>query len=1336
MNEQTRHSLLVQRFELISLVGEGGMGSVYRGLDWDTGQVVAIKLLRADQRQPSDIDRFVREAKLLSTLRHPGIVGYIDHGFSSDGQPFLVMEWLDGEDLHSRLQRGCLTVPETLTLLTKTAEALGFAHAAGVIHRDLKPSNLFLRAGRIENLAVLDFGIARHAAVSRAMTRTGAVLGTPDYMAPEQARGEREVGPAADLFSLGCVLYECLCGQPPFAAAHIAATLAKILFAEPPALRLRVSGLPAGVDALIQSLLAKDPKQRPDNLLATLHDSELRLTLEYARTLREDVTIPERLADAEQRLLSVVVVTPRGGALPDATLAADVVLGQQHDLLLLRQSLQGLDARLEELADGSLVGTILPISGDATEQVTRAVQCAQLLRERFAEADVVMATGRGISGAALPIGEAIDRAGRLLRQELAGGRDSASGEILLDEVSASLLQGRFALEARGSLFALRGENIAADPSRPLLGRPTPCVGREGELGLLEGTLSSCIDESSPRAILVTAAPGLGKSRLRHEFLRRVRQRHPEAEVWLGQCDPLSSGTSYGPLSRILRAICHIQEGAPLEEKRARLRERLSQHIEKAAAAHVCELLGELCGVPFPAEHNLKLRAARQDPRLMADLVLQALLGLLRGECSRAPLVLVLEDLQWCDSLTVKVLGAALTQLLDAPLCVLALARPELHATFPHLWRGLVQVIPLRPLSRKAAERLVQQFLGQAASPTLQSRIVEQADGNPLWLEELIRSAASGAAGEAPLGILAMLQARIGQLPAHLRQLLRAASVFGESACLGGVAALLQRREDGELAAQVKGLEEREILLTSASSRYAGQTELRFRHSLMRDAAYSLLMEEDRALGHRLACLFLEEQGETEAALLAEHARRGNDLPRAALHYSAAAEGALAGNDVISALKHAQAGLSCAPTGEVLGLLRTIEAMASLWGSDLLTARRAGLEALSLLSVGSRRWFQAMLAMWMTTTYLGEAELFRALREQVRSVVPAPDAVRAYIESVSFLIVMSSLVGDGDESRFFLANLERETAPYIDEDLAVRGWVRYAQGVYCHWIEGNLWRKALLSQESLLAAEGIGDRRLRCLALTSRGLAEQGLGLFARGEMTFREALRIVNELQGEKYLVGSTAAFFASGLIDRGDEAALSEALSLSQLAIASVTETSASAGLAHTNLARIHSRSGHLDLAEQHAQQGERVLRVEPAVYPLACAALARVQLQRGAVAAAEQTVARGMQSLAQTGSCGTDLDLLCCATELADAKGDREPLIAALRRCVGRLSELVQNIGDRATRYTYLHGIPQHAAVLRKLIAALGHDAALALLPEPAAWVTSAAEAALLPSIVRSSD
>ena len=290
-----------------------------------------------------------------------------------------------------------------------------------------------------------------------------------------------------------------------------------------------------------------------------------------------------------------------------------------------------------------------------------------------------------------------------------------------------------------------------------------------------------------------------------------------------------------------------------------------------------------------AEHNLKLRAARQDPRLMADLVLQALLGLLRGECSRAPLVLVLEDLQWCDSLTVKVLGAALTQLLDAPLCVLALARPELHATFPHLWRGLVQVIPCDRCRAKAAERLVQQFLGQAASLTLKSRIVEQADGNPLWLEELIRSAASGAAGEAPLGFWPCCRRASASFQricdSFCERPVSLASRLAWAASPRCCSVTRRRRAGG--AGQGPGGARDPAYLGEQSLRRADRAAL----SPLADARCGLqLAHGGRSRAGAPAGLpVLREQGETEAALLAEHARRGNDLPRAALHYSAAAE---------------------------------------------------------------------------------------------------------------------------------------------------------------------------------------------------------------------------------------------------------------------------------------------------------------------------------------------------------------------------------------------------------------------------------------------------------------
>jgi serine/threonine protein kinase len=123
-----------------------------------------------------------------------------------------------------------LSLSDTLTLTGRVTEALAFAHAQGVIHRDLKPTNLFLPSGDISQLKILDFGVARRLIASRALTRTGVLLGTPEYMAPEQARGARQLTPAADLFSLGCILYECLTGEPPFIADHIAAVLARILY--------------------------------------------------------------------------------------------------------------------------------------------------------------------------------------------------------------------------------------------------------------------------------------------------------------------------------------------------------------------------------------------------------------------------------------------------------------------------------------------------------------------------------------------------------------------------------------------------------------------------------------------------------------------------------------------------------------------------------------------------------------------------------------------------------------------------------------------------------------------------------------------------------------------------------------------------------------------------------------------------------------------------------------------------------------------------------------------------------------------------------------------------
>jgi serine/threonine protein kinase len=180
-------------FCILEKIGEGGMGVIYAALDKQLQRKVALKVLPATRGEDTErVHRFTAEAEMLASLDHPGIVQYVAHGTTSDGEPFLAMEWLDGEDLSRRLRRSRLSVIETVALGRLVAEALSIAHARGIIHRDIKPNNLFLPGGEIHRVRVLDFGVARLGHALQAFTATGMLIGTPGYMAPEQARGDND----------------------------------------------------------------------------------------------------------------------------------------------------------------------------------------------------------------------------------------------------------------------------------------------------------------------------------------------------------------------------------------------------------------------------------------------------------------------------------------------------------------------------------------------------------------------------------------------------------------------------------------------------------------------------------------------------------------------------------------------------------------------------------------------------------------------------------------------------------------------------------------------------------------------------------------------------------------------------------------------------------------------------------------------------------------------------------------------------------------------------------------------------------------------------------------
>src|SRR5512140_2067912 len=255
-----RRDILGGRFQLLAHSGRGGMGSVYRARDLENGHLVALKVLTLDR--PFDLVRFGREAMLLATVHHPNIVDYVAHG-ESGGVHFLVQEWIEGVTLAEKLHVTGITVAEVVTLAIGLAGALEATHSRGIIHRDIKPDNIIVPEDRFDRVKLVDFGIARLTSEAGVLTRTGKLVGTPSYMAPEQTRGSVNLEAAADIWSLGCVLYEALSGRVAFDGRSPAAVQAKVLLTEPPKLAQLCPEAPPDLLALVGAMLAKDPAKRP-----------------------------------------------------------------------------------------------------------------------------------------------------------------------------------------------------------------------------------------------------------------------------------------------------------------------------------------------------------------------------------------------------------------------------------------------------------------------------------------------------------------------------------------------------------------------------------------------------------------------------------------------------------------------------------------------------------------------------------------------------------------------------------------------------------------------------------------------------------------------------------------------------------------------------------------------------------------------------------------------------------------------------------------------------------------------------------------------------------------
>ncbi|GAB4515058.1 MAG: hypothetical protein OHK0046_18010 [Anaerolineae bacterium] len=777
-------------YDIIEEIGKGGMATVYRAYHRNMDRDVAIKVIKSSIMDDTNaIERFQQEAKVIARLEHPHILPVYDFDGTND-PPYIVMRYLDGGTLKDVMKQGLLPLPEVAHIIQQIASALDYAHRQGIVHRDIKPSNIMV--DREGNVFVSDLGIARItgdiAGGRRGITASGAIVGTPEYMSPEQALGLADITYQADIYSLGVMLFETITGSLPFSEDSAMATILKHIQNPVPSVLERNADLPGELDEVLSMAMAKEPEARyasatelarhlvsitglPESGPRALKKAaESSVTIRTLRPIsidpghessglttgsketpgeqqRQITVVHVNLADFEEILLEI---SPE-----EANHHLTTLLNQLQPLVeqgggVIREqtqsTLQALWGVFEVREDDPEIAirTALQMRDAARAFTTRWLQEGEVSPVQIGIDTGLVVVRREGDGTLTSSGQPINYAARVERAAPPGSvmvtYDTFRHVIGVFSVSQETpvrVRGRseplevyVVQEARPRAFRLQ--------TRGVEGIETKMVGRDSELKLLQDAMLLCIEDAETQMVTVTAEAGVGKSRLLYEFTRWLDLIDEGIFFFEGRATQQTTNLPYALIRSILSFRFDILDSDTIPVMRQKLTEGIAKFItensDEAAA-----FIGQLVGFDFsdhPAVQPILSNAEAFQRRAEEHL------NTFFNSIAQEPAILQLEDIHWADHQSLDLINQLVTENQHLPLMIICMARPQLHERRPGWGEGqdFHHRIDLKPLSKLDSRRLLREVLQRVENiPTeLRDLITDRADGNPFYVEELVK----------------------------------------------------------------------------------------------------------------------------------------------------------------------------------------------------------------------------------------------------------------------------------------------------------------------------------------------------------------------------------------------------------------------------------------------------------------------------------------------------------------------------------------------------------------------------------------------------------------------